>query len=168
MVERSLSMREAPGSIPGFSKRKTELHSLGDPVFLFSDDSFFPGHHVFFTLNPVPPVTVPIFNREVLTKHSPEFSCPSPVHDNPPTARSPATTTNTIFSRTPMKTFYLEAHGRLAQMVERSLSMREAPGSIPGFSNFTGSFFFPWRKKGACFSRILPSSDSLNDFHWRI
>ena len=26
--------------------------------------------------------------------------------------------------------------GRLAQMVERSLSMREAPGSIPGLSNF--------------------------------
>ena len=32
-------------------------------------------------------------------------------------------------------------HGRLAQMVERSLSMREAPGSIPGLS--TLPFFFP-------------------------
>ena len=29
--------------------------------------------------------------------------------------------------------------GELAQMVERSLSMREVPGSIPGFSNF---YFF--------------------------
>ena len=36
----------------------------------------------------------------------------------------------------------LEALGRLAQMVERSLSMREAPGSIPGFSNLTATFFF--------------------------
>ena len=27
-------------------------------------------------------------------------------------------------------------HGRLAQMVERSLSMREAPGSIPGLSTY--------------------------------
>lgn len=27
--------------------------------------------------------------------------------------------------------------GGLAQMVERPLSMREAPGSIPGFSTFT-------------------------------
>ena len=27
-------------------------------------------------------------------------------------------------------------HGELAQMVERPLSMREVPGSIPGFSNF--------------------------------
>ena len=30
----------------------------------------------------------------------------------------------------------LADHGRLAQMVERSLSMREAPGSMPGSSTF--------------------------------
>ena len=30
MVERSLSMREAPGSIPGFSNMKTDLSSLRD------------------------------------------------------------------------------------------------------------------------------------------
>ena len=53
MVERSLSMREAPGSIPGFSKRKTELHSIGDPVFLHPNDSFLPTTS-FSTLNPVP------------------------------------------------------------------------------------------------------------------
>ena len=52
----------------------------------------------------------------------------------------------------------LEALGRLAQMVERSLSMREAPGSIPGFSNLTATFFFPWKQNGACFSRLLSSS----------
>ena len=33
------------------------------------------------------------------------------------------------------------AVGGLAQMVERSLSMREVPGSIPGFSTM-GYFFF--------------------------
>ena len=34
--------------------------------------------------------------------------------------------------------------GELAQMVERSLSMREVPGSIPGFSNPSFLFlFFP-------------------------
>ena len=31
--------------------------------------------------------------------------------------------------------------GGLAQMVERSLSMREVPGSIPGFSTFLNFFF---------------------------
>ena len=53
MVERSLSMREAPGSIPGFSKRKTELHSIGDPVFLHPNDSF-PANHVFFNTKSCP------------------------------------------------------------------------------------------------------------------
>ena len=32
--------------------------------------------------------------------------------------------------------------GGLAQMVERSLSMREVPGSIPGSSTFCFFFFF--------------------------
>ena len=32
--------------------------------------------------------------------------------------------------------------GALAQMVERSLSVREIPGSIPGFSKFFFLFFF--------------------------
>ena len=46
---------------------------------------------------------------------------------------------------------FFDECGGLAQMVERSLSMREVPGSIPGFSNATFftfvsfflSFFFP-------------------------
>ena len=32
--------------------------------------------------------------------------------------------------------FLMIAVGELAQMVERSLSMREVPGSMPGFSTF--------------------------------
>ena len=34
--------------------------------------------------------------------------------------------------------------GGLAQMVERSLSMREVPGSIPGSSNFFLSLLAPF------------------------
>jgi hypothetical protein len=64
MVERSLSMREAPGSIPGFSKRKTKLRSIGDPVFLHPNDSFLPTTS-FSTLNPVHLATVPIWIHPV-------------------------------------------------------------------------------------------------------
>jgi hypothetical protein len=42
--------------------------------------------------------------------------------------------------------------GRLAQMVERSLSMREAPGSIPGLS----MFFSVW-------TLLLPGLSNLED-----
>ena len=36
----------------------------------------------------------------------------------------------------------LTTAGELAHMVERSLSMREVPGSMPGFSTFFSFFFF--------------------------
>ena len=57
--------------------------------------------------------------------------------------------------------------GDVAQMVERSLSMREAPGSMPGFSIFfsfcCGLFFFPVgsdnsKKKRKC----LPPRELFN------
>ena len=35
----------------------------------------------------------------------------------------------------------LQSNGKLAQMVERPLCMREVPGSMPGFSNFFLYFF---------------------------
>ena len=36
--------------------------------------------------------------------------------------------------------------GELAHMVERSLSMREVPGSMPGFSTFIAPFFSSYKK----------------------
>ncbi len=46
-------------------------------------------------------------------------------------------------------------HGRLAQMVERSLSMREAPGSIPGLSSLY-SRCLRLRRGGAMVARSTP------------
>ena len=39
--------------------------------------------------------------------------------------------------------YTISQRGELAQMVERSLSMREVPGSIPGFSTFFFAFILP-------------------------
>ncbi len=57
----------------------------------------------------------------------------------------------------------VSARGRLAQMVERSLSMREAPGSIPGLSNnsFDNSFLAVPLKKASLF--WLASQTSMMD-----
>ena len=40
--------------------------------------------------------------------------------------------------------FYATLAGGLAQMVERSLSMREVPGSMPGFSSLTFKLNESW------------------------
>ena len=50
--------------------------------------------------------------------------------------------------------------GELAQMVERSLSMREVPGSMPGFSTLFFPFFFFFfflveKEKGTAFLFFL-------------
>ena len=56
-------------------------------------------------------------------------------------------------------------------MVERSLSMREVPGSIPGFSNFfpiffkTNSYFFQVFTSVALFNVLI---SPLNAFPWVI
>ena len=48
--------------------------------------------------------------------------------------------------------FQLTNHcGELAQMVERPLSMREVPGSIPGFSSNTSPVFFSYDNNHVCF-----------------
>ena len=57
-----------------------------------------------------------------------------------PQSRSPTTFSESGFAIRKRFSASVIRAGELAQMVERSLSMREVPGSMPGFSNHL--FFF--------------------------